>query len=195
MVPQAIELTDEQIAKKVQEGDLESYGELIKRYEPKMLRYARKFLFTNTAEDMVQEVFLKAYQNIQSFKTELRFSPWLYRIAHNEFINQIKKRGRENLSFFDPDTLFPHPIAADNPAEELNTEQTRKMLDSYLDGLDTKYREVLVLYFLEELSYREISDVLKVPIATVGVRIKRAKEALKNSYEKNLLKGNYERII
>ncbi|MCX6797193.1 MAG: RNA polymerase sigma factor [Candidatus Doudnabacteria bacterium] len=171
-------LTDEQVAKKVQQGDVESFGILVERYEAKMLRYARRFLFTDTAEDMAQEVFLKVYQNIKSYNPQMRFNPWIYRIAHNEFINKIKKNGREELSFFDPDTLFPHPVSSDNPEKDTDRELTKKMLDKYLDKIGVKYREVLVLNYLEELSYKEIADVLKIPVSTVGVRIKRAKEAI-----------------
>lgn len=107
----ATERTDEEIAREVQAGKMELFGAIVKRYEAKMLRYARKFLFGyEDAEDVVQEVFLKAYINIQSFNASKKFSSWLYRIAHNEFINAIKKKGREHLSLFDLDTLFPIPF-------------------------------------------------------------------------------------
>lgn len=176
-------LTDEQIAKKVQQGDVESFGVLVERYEAKMLRYARRFLFTDAAEDMVQEVFLKVYQNIKSFNPEMRFNPWIYRVAHNEFINKIKKRGKEDFSFFDPDTIFPHPVATENPEKDADREFIIKMLDKCLEKVSSKYREVLILNYLEELSYKEIADVLKIPISTVGVRVKRAKEAIQKVYK------------
>jgi len=71
--------TDEEIAKMVQLGDVESFGVLVERYEPKMLRYAQRFLFhKQDTEDQVQEVFLKAYTNIQGFDTKRKFSPWIY---------------------------------------------------------------------------------------------------------------------
>lgn len=107
--------TDEQIAKAVQKGDSEAFGALVERYEPKLLRYAKKFLFNyEDGKDTVQEVFIKAYANIQSFDSSRSFSSWVYRIAHNEFINAIRKKGREPISFFDPDTLFPHPTAPES---------------------------------------------------------------------------------
>ncbi len=173
------ELTDEQLALAVQRGDAESFGRLVERYQAKMLRYAYKFLLAGNSEDAVQEVFIKTYQNINSFDATQRFSPWIYRIAHNEFINHLKKSGREHLSFFDPDTFFPHPVAKETAEGETERNQAKQIVEASLEKLDSKYREVLVLYYLEELSYKEISDVLKIPVATVGVRIKRAKEALK----------------
>jgi len=172
--------TDEEIAHSVQSGDLESFGILVKPYGKKMMRYARKFLFGyEDAEDLVQEVFIKAYVNIQNFDTSKKFSSWLYRIAHNEFINAIKKKGRERLPFLNLDTLFPHPVSNETVDRETNRRELRQMLDGRLDRLNPKYREPLVLYYFEELSYKEIADVLHIPVATVGIRIKRAKEKMK----------------
>lgn len=178
------ERTDEEIARDVQSGKMESFGILVRRYEAKMMRYSRKFLFGyDDAADVVQEVFLKAYVNIQSFNASKKFSSWLYRIAHNEFINAIKKRGREHLSLFDLDTLFPHPVAKENIDKEINSRELREVLDKILGEVNIKYREVLVLYYFEELNYREIADVLHIPIATVGVRLKRGKQIVKLLYE------------
>ena len=171
--------SDEQLASQVQKGDTQAFGVLVERYQAKMLRYAHKFLLADSSEDAVQEVFIKVYQNINSFDASQRFSPWVYRIAHNEFINHLKKSGREQLSFFDPDTFFPHPIAKETAEGETERNEAKKTVVAGLDKLDAKYREALVLFYLEELSYKEISDVLKIPVATVGVRIKRAKDALK----------------
>ena len=100
------QITDEEIAKSVQEGETDLFGILIERYEAKMLRYARKFLFDyEDAQDAMQNVFAKTYVNIQSFDTDKRFSSWLYRIAHNEFINTIRKKKKEPVSLFNLDTL------------------------------------------------------------------------------------------
>ena len=179
---QAPTLTDEAIASSVQDGDTAAFGTLMERYGPKMQRYARRFLFGyEDAEDQVQEVFLKAYANIRSFDASRKFSSWLYRIAHNEFINAIKKRGREPVSFLDPDTLFPHPVAKERADAEADAHETRALLDRGLDKLDPKYREPLVLFHFEEMDYREIADILRIPVATVGVRLNRGRAALKKA--------------
>ncbi|MEK7545474.1 MAG: RNA polymerase sigma factor [Patescibacteria group bacterium] len=172
--------TDEQIASEVQAGDAASFGLLMERYGPKMSRYAKRFLFGyEDAEDQVQEVFLKAYANIQSFDPDRKFSSWLYRIAHNEFINAIKKKGREPLSFLDPDLLFPHPVAKERTDADANAREMRELLDCCLEKLDPKYREPLVLFYYEEMDYREIAEVLRIPVATVGVRLNRGRSAMK----------------
>lgn len=178
------ELTDEAIAKSVQNGDIHAFGVLVERFEAKMIRYARRFLFGyEDAEDIVQEVFLKAFRNLQSFDVSRSFSSWIYRIAHNEFINAIKKKGREPLSFFDPDTIFPHPIAKETADREFRDKELRTMLDSCLNKVDPKYREPLVLYYFEEMDYQEIADVMQVPVSTVGVRLKRGKDLLRTLYK------------
>src|SRR3989344_7878676 len=173
--------SDEALAKRVQGGDAELFGLLVGRYEQKMLRYAKRFLFAaHDAEDLVQEVFLKAFTNIQSFDATRRFSPWLYRIAHNEFINAIKRKKNEPVPFFDPNTLFPHPVSPERADRELNERELKELLVQSLAKLSPRYREPLVLYYLEELSYQEIADVLHLPVSTVGVRISRGKQALRN---------------
>jgi RNA polymerase sigma-70 factor (ECF subfamily) len=177
--------TDEEIASNVQKGDIQQFGELVIRYEVKMKRYARKFLFGyHDSQDMVQDVFLKAYTNIRGFDTTRKFSSWLYRIAHNEFINAIKKKGHEPLAFFDTDTLFPHPVANQNVEKEMDLRQTQDILNKCLDKLDPKYREPLVLFYFEDQDYQSISEIMHIPVSTVGVRLGRAKIVLKEIYSK-----------
>ncbi len=178
------QLKDEEIADKVKQGDGNLFGVLIERYEAKLLRYGRKFLSDREdIKDIVQEVFISTYQNIQNFDTTQKFSSWIYRIAHNAFVNALKKNSRNPISFFDFDTFLPHAVYEDPAINEREQREMRKMIDASLDRIPQKYREVLILSFLEELSYKEVADILQVPIGTVGVRLKRAKEALREIYE------------
>lgn len=174
------EITDEEIAQKVQRGDTDAFGILVERYEDKMLRYARRFLFGyEDGEDAVQGVFLRSYINIKQFDTTKKFSSWLYRIAHNEFINVIKKKGKESLPLFEVDTLFPHLVAQEDSAKDFEQKELKEMLEKHLQKISPKYREILVLYYFEQLGYTEIAEILKIPPSTVGVRLKRAKDSLK----------------
>lgn len=180
MGQKSLEQTDEEIVQLVQAGDIELFGVLVKRYEEKIMRYARKFLnIAEDIEDVVQEVFIKAYINIKSFDPDKKFSSWLYRIAHNEFVNALKKyKKRKVFSFFELDILLPYSVV-ENADDETDREQVREMIDKCLDKLAPKYREPIILYYLEELSYKEISDILHIPISTVGIRLKRGREKLK----------------
>lgn len=185
-----MEKSDEEIAKRVQGGDADAFGILIDRYEAKLVRYARKFLiFDSEATDMVQDVFIKAYSNMQRFNVKKRFSPWIYRIAHNAFINEIKRREKAPVSFYDPDTIFPHPVA-DEQTDTLAQEKERvHAMQQSLATLSVKYREPLVLYYFENMSYKDISEVLRIPTSTVGIRIRRGKEQLQKQSE--IIKQKY----
>lgn len=177
-----IELTDEQVAAKVQKGDEESFRLLVERYEAKMMRYAKRFLFAaEESQDLVQDIFIKAYVNIRSFDTGRRFSPWIYRIAHNEFVNALKKKTKErsNISLFYVDVLFPHPIAKETADDATNRHEIAELLEGSLEELDVKYRDPLILYYLEDMDYKEIAEVLRIPVSTVGVRLQRGKTLLK----------------
>lgn len=172
--------TDEVLAKKVQAGDTASFGELMHRYEARLVRYGKKYLAREEdIEDVVQDVFLKTYENIHSYNPSYRFSPWIYRIAHNAFVNVLRRDSHRSFAFFDFDTLVA-PLSQTTPnTHEHSMQVQRHAIDSVLKELSPKYREVLVLHYFEELSYDEIAEVLHVPIGTVGVRLKRAREALR----------------
>lgn len=183
--------TDEEIAARVQRGDTEQFGMLVTRFEAKISRYARKFLRTaEDREDLVQEVFLKAFINIQSFDTSRRFSPWLYRIAHNEFVNAIRKSSRQPFQLFDFDTFFPELSAKETADGDTNRFEISREMETCLAELPVKYREPIVLYHFEELHYDVIAEILHIPISTVGVRLNRGKQRLKDIYETNFGKNH-----
>jgi RNA polymerase sigma-70 factor (ECF subfamily) len=177
--------TDEALAERLQKGDKSVFVFFMQRYETKLLRYGRKFLpRTEDIQDIVQEVFLSAYENIRSFDTDQKFSPWMYRIAHNAFVNELKKNVRNPLLLIDFDTFLSH-IAYNDPDEtERERADMRVLIDKGLEEISPKYREVLILHYLDELGYQEIADVLRVPVSTIGVRLKRGREALRAAYEK-----------
>lgn len=177
-------MTDEELAQAVQAGNTDMFGPLVERYQEKLLRYGRKFLSAREdIEDIVQDVFLSTFQNIRSFDPQARFSPWIYRIAHNAFVNGLKRKSRNPLVYVDFDTFLAHPAYEDPAVREREAAEVRAMIEQSLDRLDYKYREVLILYYLEDLSYRDIADILQVPQGTVGVRLKRAKEALRTAFD------------
>lgn len=175
--------TDEEIAVQVQSGDVDAFGVLVNRYEAKLLRYGRRFLSNKeNIEDLVQDSFIRTYQSIKSYDPTLPFQPWIYRIAHNTFINGSKKQRRSPFAIFDFDTLLAHPTYTDPLEEEKDREEVRMRMTSALDMLPPKYKEVLILHYMEELSYKAIADILQIPIGTVGIRISRAKTVLKKEY-------------
>lgn len=177
---------DEEICQLVQKGDSESFGVLIERYEKKIKRYLWKFLSQREdVEDLTQNIFLKAFENIQGFNPKRKFSTWLYAIAHNEMVNFLKKKKRMPASLIELDTFLPYSLKDDSLRENLILNFQKEILEKAIKELSLKYREPLFLFYFENLSYQEISEILKIPISTVGVRIKRAKEYLKKLIEKH----------
>lgn len=178
----AVAKSDEMLVEAVQNGDSELFGVLIERYQEKITRYGKRFLYQyEDVEDAVQDVFLKAYTNIQSFNLDNKFSPWIYRIAHNTFIDCIKKRGKENVPTVDPDIFFGNLRAEENPERELIDVEDEQALRQAIEELPPKYREPIILFFYEEKDYKDIGEIMHIPSSTVGVRIRRAKEKIKQS--------------
>lgn len=165
---------------------IDSYSFLVERYEDKLLRYIKRFVYDqDDARDVLQDVFIKTYQNLKSFDHDYKFNSWIYRIAHNECVNYLKKNKKEGISFVDLDTVMPILFAKESSDDLAISKENKAVIEKALDQLDIKYREVIVLNFFEDLSYEEISEVLRIPTSTVGVRIRRAKEKLKLYLDKN----------
>lgn len=174
-------ISDEELAIFVQSGNHKAFEELLERYQAKIARYAKRFFVDKEdVEDLVQDVFMKIYININSFDSGQRFSPWAYRIAHNTFVNKIAWKSIRKLVSIDADEIFTLTLAShENVERESIKREEKEQMEKYLKTLDDKYREPLVLFFYEDLSYEEIADILKIPINTVGIRILRGKEKLK----------------
>ncbi|MDD3487076.1 MAG: sigma-70 family RNA polymerase sigma factor [Candidatus Moranbacteria bacterium] len=160
---------------------------LVDRYTDKLTRYIMRISASNRedAEDLLQEIFVKAYRNLNDFDLDLKFSSWIYRIAHNQVISSWRKtKSRPQVVKFEADGDFLKFIAAD---EDLALDTERKFraeeVRAVLEKLDDKYEEVLVLKFLEGKDYKEISDILQKPLGTVATLINRAKKQLKTIIE------------
>ncbi len=172
--------TDGELARRVQAGDDQALATLMDRYTGKLLRYGRRFLSSgDKIGDVVQDVFIAVYENIKDFDSTRQFSPWIYRIAHNAFVDALRKRAKEPLYLLDFDRVVPHPVY-ENPEEgEKEREEMRVLLEKSLEDLPPAYREIIDLYYFEDFSYREIADILHIPTGTVGIRLSRARTALK----------------
>ena len=171
-------------------ADAEYYAVLMARYEAPLDRYIRR-LGVSTQEDrqdVLQEVFIKAYRNLNGFDQALKFSSWLYRIAHNEAISWYRKKSvrPEGHLIDDGDTVLQFIEATElhtdaEAAERLNAE----VLESALAALPSKYRTILVLRYFEYKEYEEISDILQIPIGTVGTLLHRGKTRLRKALQAN----------
>ena len=172
-------LSDEELIVKIREKDPELYAEIIQRYQSKLSHYLRKFIKDfDEIEDVLQDVFIKAYKNLYGFNPDRRFSSWIYRIAHNEAINHIKKYYNRGRISFDE---LEYEIIGEKMdlAERIDLKIDREKIGLAFNDLKLKYKEVILLYYFEDRSYEEISDILRMPVSTVGTYISRGKKQLK----------------
>ena len=183
-----INKTDQELVKNAL-VDKRTFSEIVLKYEAPMRRYARRLgcVDGNDLDDVLQEIFIKVFVNLNDYDASLKFSSWLYRIAHNETVSFFRKKnvrpGVLNLSTEEADTFFEQ-LADDKDSMELSQNRgDAETIQNILSTLEQKHKEVLVLRFLEEKSYTEISDILKVPEGTVATLIHRAKKALKVALE------------
>lgn len=174
--------TDEEIARLVPENR-EVFGVIIRRYQEKISRYVRRIGggTKESVEDVVQNIFIKAYVNIKSFHEEKKFSSWLYGIAHNECIDYWRRNKKHASGIsLDSNTELASVLASpDDVEEQMFHKEEEERVRKILDRLPIKFREVLVLRYLEDKEYQEISDILKKPVPTVGTLLYRAKSKLR----------------
>lgn len=159
------------------------YALLVERYEEKLARYVLRISggSKEDVEDTLQDVFISAYKNLNDFDTDLKFSSWIYRIAHNKVISHFRKiTARPKTVTYEGDGQLLNILASDlDIARDLERKYTAQEVKATIDKLDERYKEVLVLKFLEEKDYKEISDILEKPMGTVATLINRAKKQFK----------------
>lgn len=168
------------------------FGHIVLRYEDKLSRYIRRLGVGNEDDrkDVLQNIFIKVYKNLNGFDQSLSFSSWIYRIAHNEAISWYRKthaRPEGHLVGDSEDVLALLSSSEDNAEKQFDITVNAEEINRALQALDEKYRDALILRFFEHKEYEEISDILKIPPGTVGTLIYRGKQELKKKLEKNHL--------
>jgi len=187
---ECVNKTDEQIVVLTLKN-YDYYLCLMKRYEAKLLNYILKISNINRedAEDILQEVFIKAYQNLNDFDLNFKFSNWIYSIAHNATISAFRKKKvrPQTVSWEDKDlnNILESTLDVENTSLQ---KLTYKQIIKIINQLPLKYKDVLILKFMEGKDYREISDILHKPMGTIATLINRAKKSLKQELEKEDIK-------
>ncbi len=175
--------TDQEIVRRTLH-DKESFALLIERYEAKLLRYLERLGVgvREDREDILQNAFVKAYKNLNSFDPELEFSSWMYRITHNEAMSFFRaKRARPQVILSEDGELLLTELrdeSSDTAAIAEHRLDSEELARAFAE-LEPKYRTALVLRFFEDRSYNEMSDILQVPVGTVSTLLYRAKRELK----------------
>ena len=185
-------LTDVQIVAKTL-VDKQFFGEIVDRYEAKLKRYIARLGVRNPDDqlDVLQEVFLKVYKNLNAFDRSLQFSSWIYRIAHNEAISWYRKKNvrPEGHLIADSEELIGF-LSAKEDTPDIHFDKTINAaeVNTALLQIDAKYREVIILRFFEHKEYDEISDILKIPVGSVGKLLHRGKKQLANELNREAIR-------
>jgi RNA polymerase sigma-70 factor (ECF subfamily) len=166
-------------------GEPSAFKALSDRYRDPLMFHVRKIARDEgSLEDLIQEIFTKAFENLDKYNHEYAFSTWLYRIATNHTIDSLRKRKMVTLSIDAPiqandgDVTRELPSSAPSPHDQLQKKERAAHIHQAMESLPEKYREVLRLRHFEEMSYQEISEELQQPIGTVKAQLFRARESL-----------------
>lgn len=166
----------------------EYYYCLMKRYEIPLMNYIQKLSGMNRtdAEDILQEIFIITYQNLNDYDPQFKFSSWVYRITHNRTVSMLRKKPQnvQDISWDNHD-LDQLVRASIDMEQNIIQKMDYHHLLAIIGTLPLKYKEVLLLKFVEEKDYQEISDILKKPMGTIGTLINRAKKRLLQAIEKD----------
>lgn len=177
------DLGDSELITVILNQNREAYKELFSRYQKKLFTYVCHLVGNKEeTEDILQNVFSKTYKSIEHFDTSRKFSSWIYRIAHNEAVNFLKRKSKRYMvSWEDVTTSKDKLDTATNeepPEEKWAHQEITKEIDDAMERLPKKYQQVLKLRYFQEHSYEDISEILGKPVNTVGTLINRAKKKL-----------------
>jgi RNA polymerase sigma-70 factor (ECF subfamily) len=176
------EQDDTQLVKASQQGDQDAFASLVQRHQRRVFNLVLRMLQDyEEASEITQEAFLAAWLGLPSFRGEARFATWLYRIAYHGALKQLERRKRERS--------LRKALEAEQILEEVNKQkQAEDMLElrarlamvrEQMEELPTRYRSVLILRNLHEMTYEEMADILTMPIGTIKTHLFRARNLLK----------------
>ena len=186
-------VSDEQILANYVAGDTPAFAELIRRYQQELFAFLHRFVADAAlAEDLFQETFIQVHRNARSFDPARRFRPWLFTIAANKARDYLRSSSRRTTQSLDnvtgrsdDATTFLDLMASDAPPppEELAREESIAAVQEVLAGLPPMYREVLVLSFFQRFAYKEMADMLGIPLGTVKSRLHAATAAFAKAFK------------
>ncbi|MDH7568190.1 MAG: sigma-70 family RNA polymerase sigma factor [Armatimonadota bacterium] len=182
-----MEVADRLLVERCKQNDIEAYAVLVDRYRNKILNYVARYSGAADAEDLTQEVFIRAYLGIKNFRGRSSFQTWLFQIANNVCVDRFRRARRERVV-----CSLDHPIETDggeverevpdwsnNPEELAHGREMQEMVQRALLMLPEKLRAVVVLHDLQGMPYEEIAEILGIPVGTVKSRLFNARMELR----------------
>ena len=175
-------MEEKQLVRLAQEGRPEAFEELVAKYQSKVFSMALSFTRNrDVADDLAQEIFLKAYLALPRFHGKSEFGTWLYRISMNHVKDYLRKKGRaKEVSLEDvPEVSFSDREQTEKAEQERETEARRTLVQRFVQSLPEKYRVILTLRDIQGLAYDEIARILRLSPGTVDSRLHRARRMLR----------------
>lgn len=179
-------ISDIEIIQKVTSGNAQAFAGIVRKYQGKVMRLCLSMAGERGAEDAAQEIFLKVYESLNEFEERSAFSTWLYRIASNHCLNIISKRKSERLDSLDElNEKYGESLRflriENHPSKQIENKQ---MVEAVFKQISPEEKLILTLREMEGFSYKELSELLQIPVETVKVRLFRARQSFKNVLSK-----------
>jgi RNA polymerase sigma-70 factor (ECF subfamily) len=180
-------IADSELVLRVIGGREDGFEELVRRYQRPIAAYVYRMVGDyDSALDLTQEVFIKVYGSLERYRSEYKFSTWIYKIAHNAAVDHLRRYStREQALTSESDgATYDLPIESGKPTPEQESErrERRAEIESVVDQLPPAYRELVVLRHSHDLSYDEIAEVTALPLGTVKNRLFRAREVMRQQF-------------
>jgi len=182
---------DQVLIKKTLRGNRRAFEELVRKYEKKIFSFVVRMVRNeDTAVDLTQDFFFKIFTVLDKYNFEYKFSTWAYRICYNLVIDHLRKNQAQVDSLDDEsvssrDLLDSENVNREDGFRALAREETRDYVWRIVDQIPLKFRELILLRYIQDLKYEEIADITSLPVGTVKNRIFKAKEILKQEMEKD----------
>lgn len=172
--------TDEELIERFQNGDVYAFEQIVQRYKDQLLNFAYRFLGDiEDSEDIVQETFLRIFRKKNAYKNIAKFSTWIYTITGNLAKTELRRRKKRKLFSLSglkyDNKEYEIPDTRRDPEEQADSAVKGEIVQSAINSLSPKFKEVIILRDVQELSYEEISSIVKVPLGTVKSRVNRAR--------------------
>ena len=174
-------MLDEELVQLLQHGQKQAFTTLVSKWQHRMYTFCyRQLGETALAEEATQDIFIKVYTSIHSFRNESKFSTWLYRIATNHCINLNERHHRRHRNQHDSfENLHAQPSTQSTPLQDLEQKDFKQRLQQALNQLPEEHRVLLILRDLQDCSYEEIADITQLNIGTIKSRIHRGRNNLR----------------
>lgn len=174
---------DLMLVKRIQNGEIKAFEELVDRYRNRLYSFLLKMTCSrHDSEEILQEVFIRAFNNIHKYNDRWMFSTWIYRIAINTYKSYMKKARRFQTVPIDDNVADKHPVLEGNPENVFVRNERQAEIISLINRLNDKQRIPLILRYIRNFSYAEIGEILGISEEAAKMRVLRAKKTICNKY-------------